>query len=287
LLRRAGETVVLTALTHEGRDVWRRDVTKSTEPHGYGASPVLVNDVVCVINDNEDAGDLTAVDQKSGEIRWQVPRPNGQSGFSTPCLLDAAGGKKLLVTASTGGGLIVVDPITGMTAWQMLEKELPQRCVSSPIVAGSMVLISCGLVNNGLHLIAVDAGQGGATPHEAYRIKENVPNVTTPIVVDDMLFLWQDRGIVSCHNVKTNERYWRERIGGNFNSSPISVGNRLYCPSRAGEMVVLAADKKYRLLARFPIGEACSATPAVAHDRLYLRTESSLMCIGEPASASE
>ncbi len=287
LVQRVGDTISVRALAHDGHDVWQRNVSKSSEKHGYGASPVLVNDLVYISNDNDVASDLTALDQKTGAIRWQVTRPNGETAFATPCLLDAAGGKKLLVTASTGGGLVVVDPATGKTAWQMYAQELPQRCVSSPVVAGRTVLVSCGVGNNGLHLLAVDAGQSGAAPRELYRITENVPNVTTPIVVGDLLFLWQDRGIVSCHDVATGERYWRQRIGGNFNSSPVSAGNRLYCPSRAGEMIVLAADTKYRMLARFDLGEATSATPAVALERIYLRTETSLMCIGELGSASE
>ena len=284
---RAGETITLLALTHEGRDAWQREIARSDEKYGFGASPVLVDGLVCVINDNESNSNLTAVDQKTGEVRWRVPRPSGQSAFSTPCLLDSAGGKKLLVTASTAAGLVVVDPANGKTAWQTLEKDLPQRCVSSPIVAGGMVLVSCGLVNNGLHLIAIKPGDGASPPQEVYRIKEGVPNVPTPVVAGDLLFLWHDRGTVACHDLATNQRYWRERIGGNFNSSPIRIGNRIYCPSRAGEMVVLAADKKFQVLARFSVGEACNATPAVAHDRLYLRTESSLICIGEPTSTSQ
>jgi hypothetical protein len=37
------------------------------------------------------------------------------------------------------------------------------------------------------------------------------------------------------------------------------------------------------LLARNVLDEPCHATPAVANDRLYIRTEATLVCIGEPA----
>jgi hypothetical protein len=45
---------------------------------------------------------------------------------------------------------------------------------------------------------------------------------------------------------------------------------------------VLAADKTYHLLARNPINEICAATPAVANHHLFVRTDASLICIGEP-----
>jgi len=240
-----------------------------------------------VTNDIESASSLTGVDRTNGDIRWHVSRPSAQSAYSTPCLLDSAGGKKLLVTTSTAGGLTVVDPTDGSTVWQILQRDLPQRCVSSPIVAGGLVLVSCGRVNNGLHLIAVRPGERGAPPREIYRIREGVPNVPTPVVAGDLLFLWHDQGIVSCHDLATGQQHWRQRIGGNFNSSPIRIGQRIYCASREGEMLVLSTDKQYQLLARFDLGEPFSATPAVANERMYLRTESMLMCVGQPARASD
>jgi outer membrane protein assembly factor BamB len=287
-LWRAGEKITLIAFTHGGDEVWRRDVTQSTEKHGFGVSPVLVDGIVCVVDDNETPGStLTGIDAATGQVRWQVPRPAGITAFATPCILESAGGKKLLVTASTAAGLCIVDPASGRTMWQTIEKELPQRVVSSPLVAGGLVLVSCGLVGNGLHLIAIRPGEGGSPPTEAYRIKEGVPNVPTPVVAGDLLFLWHDRGTVSCHDLATGRQYWRQRVGGNFNSSPIRIGGRIYGVSAAGEVVVLAAERRYQLLARNELDEPTSATPAVALGRLYVRTESTLMCIGERVIAND
>ncbi len=104
----------------------------------------------------------------------------------------------------------------------------------------------------------------------------------TPVVAGDLLFLWHDRGLVSCYDVATGKQHYRERVGGDFHSSPIRIGNRIFGVSRNGEVVVLAADRKFEVLARNALDEPCHATPAVANGRLYLRTEASLVCIGEP-----
>ncbi len=48
------------------------------------------------------------------------------------------------------------------------------------------------------------------------------------------------------------------------------------------DIVVLAADREFKILARNALDEPCHATPAIANGKLYVRTESSLICIGNP-----
>jgi hypothetical protein len=118
---------------------------------------------------------------------------------------------------------------------------------------------------------------------EAYRIDRAAPLVTTPLVKDGLLFLWSDEGIVSCVEAETGEVHWRQRVGGTYYGSPVCVGDRLYCMSRGGDAVVLAASKEYAPLARIPLGEGSHSTPAVAGGVMYLRTFSHLMSIGGPS----
>ena len=46
-----------------------------------------------------------------------------------------------------GSGVTAYDPATGVVVWQVLEQDLPDRCVSSPIVAAGKVIVSCGSGN--------------------------------------------------------------------------------------------------------------------------------------------
>ena len=52
-------------------------------------------------------------------------------------------------------------------------------------------------------------------------------------------------------------------------------------------VVVLAAAQEYELLARNRLDEPVVATPAVADDRLYIRTDSTLYCIGSGPASTE
>jgi outer membrane protein assembly factor BamB len=77
----------------------------------------------------------------------------------------------------------------------------------------------------------------------------------------------------------TGKVYWRERIGGEDLRSPIRAGDRLYCTSRSGEVVVLAAANQFELLGRIKLGERSNSTPAVVGGVMYLRTVSHLMAL--------
>ena len=278
--------VILTALTHEGDEVWHRDIGAFQERHGFGKSPVVVDDLVYVANDSEAESSVVALDRKTGDVRWQTPRESGVTSFSTPCLLDPAAKDKLLLTVSTASGLTALNAKTGEVVWQGLKDELNQRCVASPIVAEGMVFVTSGQGGTGKSLIAAKAD--GSAAKEVYHLDKGIPQVPTPVVSGDLLFLLQDRGTVSCVDLATGKQNYRQRLGGDFHSSPIRVGNRIFVVARNGDVIVLAADRKFEILARNSLGEPCHATPAVANGRLYIRTESSLNCIGEsPAKTAD
>ena len=82
--------------------------------------------------------------------------------------------------------------------------------------------------------------------------------------------------MVTCMDVPTGKVYWRERIGGEHLGSPVRAGNRLYCISRAGEMIVLAAARQSELPGRSKLGDRSNSAPAIAGSVMYLRTVSHL-----------
>jgi outer membrane protein assembly factor BamB len=276
--------VTLAALNHAGDELWRRDIGPFKEQHGFGISPIVIDDLVYVSRYSGTESTITAFDRKTGSVRWNLPQDPGTTAFATPCLLDPSAQKKLLLATSTAAGLTAVDALSGKVMWQGFKDDLDQRCVSSPIVADGMVFIGCGQGGNGKFLLAVRPGDQNSPAQEAYRLKQNMPQVPTPVVAGDLLFVWSDRGIVSCYDIATGKQNWRERIGGDFHSSPLRIGNRIFGFSRQGDAVVLAADTKFKVLARNSLNEPCVATPAVADHRLYVRTTSTLFCIGDPAA---
>lgn len=293
------QEVVLLALDLDGTEMWRRDLGPFVGPHGTGTSPIIVGDLVVLANEQEDykvlaramgqenpegpAGEsfLIAVDRASGETRWQVPRKTTMAPYSTPCVRKTEDGATEIIFSSTSYGVTAVDAATGQTNWEVPDL-FEDRCVASPIVAAGFVFASYGHGTSGKLCVAIRPGvsTSGEGREVAYEITRSVPLVPTPLVVGQRLYQWGDNGVVSCLDVSDGKVIWTERVGGNFFGSPVCVADRLYCISKTGEVVVLAASDTFQILARVPLGEPSFATPAIADGVMYLRTASHLYSLG-------
>jgi outer membrane protein assembly factor BamB len=275
----------LAALTHDGHDVWQIDLGPFKSEHGFGTSPIVVDDMVVITNDQEgDNRFLIAVDSATGQQRWRIPRKyadNRQNAsYATPCVLETSRGRELIV-CSWAHGISSHDLKTGQANWEAPVFKL--RPVASPVLADGLILASCGEGGGNNTVVAVRPGsKDERAPELAYAPidRSSAPYIPTICTAGDLAFLWGEKGIVACMDIPSGKMRWRERVGGNFFSSPIRVRDRIYNVSADGEVVVLAAEPEFKLLARNPLGEGTQATPAVAGGKMYLRTASHLISLG-------
>ncbi len=294
------EEVVLLALDHDGHEMWRRDLGPFVGPHGVGSSPILVDDLVVLANEQEDykllarllgreekgpSGEsfLIGVDRKTGKTRWKVPRKTTLASYSTPCVHRLENGSAEIVFTGTSHGITAIDSATGKIAWEIPE-IFEDRCVGSPVIASGMVIAGYGHGVSGRLCLAARLGATVAErePSIAYEIRSSVPLVPTPLAVGNLLFLWSDSGVVSCLDLPTGDVIWRKRVSGSFYGSPVCIANRLYCIAKNGDVVVLSAANEFKELARVSLGEPSFATPAVSGGVMYLRTSNHLFSLGGP-----
>jgi len=270
----------IKAYTHAGAEVWTEDLGAFKTVHGHGSSPIVFRDMVIVAKDVKTDSFLAAFDRKTGEERWRIPSENKLVSYSTPCVYEPPTGNPQVIFNSKARGITAVDALAGIIVWQA--KVLERRAVSSPVLGPGIVIGTTGSGPGGNYLVAVKlGGEGDVTKtHLAYKITHAAPYVPTPVVRGDRMFLWNRMGIVSCARVQDGEILWRERVGGNYYGSPICLDDRLLCVSTDGEVVVVAARDKFKVLGRTPLGESCNSTPAVAGGRLYLRTLTHLISVG-------
>jgi outer membrane protein assembly factor BamB len=175
-----------------------------------------------------------------------------------------------------------VDPRTGNVVWESAFAFI-SRVISSPVIAGDLLIGTCGDYGAGKRLIAIRPGTSDKSvqPTEVYKIESsNTPYVPTSIAKDGLLFTFHDRGDVSCLRIATGEQLWREKPAGRFFGSPVWADGKLYCITVDGDVVVVRAAETYELLAVNPLKETSHATPAIAGERMYLRTYSHLFSIG-------
>ena len=65
-----------------------------------------------------------------------------------------------------------------------------------------------------------------------------------------------------------------------YYSSPLLADGKLYCAREDGLISVVRADGKFEVLAEIPLGERMIASPVPTANRLLLRGEKNLLCIG-------
>ncbi|HVR74348.1 MAG TPA: PQQ-binding-like beta-propeller repeat protein [Planctomycetota bacterium] len=277
---------VVRAFRHGGEEAWSREFGPHSSQHGYGASPIVWNDMVIVGNEEDSRSFIAALDAKTGKERWRSARRSEEAAYGTPCLYLRDKEKPELILSSHAHGISSLDPGTGELNWEALVFD--KRTVSSPVIAGGLILGTCGSGAGGNFIVGVrPGGKGDVTAtHLAYKLNKSIPYVPTPVALGDLLFLCSDRGVVSCVEAATGNVLYQERAGGSFSASPVCVKDRLFCVSEDGEVVVVAAANEFKVLARNALGEGSRTTPAVAGGRMYVRTYTRLFSIGGRPAAS-
>jgi outer membrane protein assembly factor BamB len=91
--------------------------------------------------------------------------------------------------------------------------------------------------------------------------------------VDDLFFMINDTGTVTCLEAASGRQVWRERLRGNFAASLLYADGHIYCFSREGVTTVLKAARDYEVLAKNVLDAGFMASAAVSGRTLFLRTK--------------
>lgn len=273
------DAITVAAITLDGREKWAQQLGAFRGKHGSGASLVVCGGLVWINNDQDGPSALVALETSSGKIRRRIDRRTAMVSYGTPCLFRQEGRPDQLIFASTSHGLTSVNPLDGAIHWESTNL-FQARVVSSPIASDGLIICSSGEGGVGRRLVAVRPPAGAAPAAIAYEMKKEIPNVPTPLAKDGRLFILCENGLLRCARTETGEPLWRERLPDRFYASPVWAQNRLYLVGQSGDVFVVATADSYQLLARNPLGEPSFATPAIARNTLFFRTQSRLLAVG-------
>ncbi len=124
----------------------------------------------------------------------------------------------------------------------------------------------------------------GETATVVWRENTSIPEVPSPLLYKDRLYLVRNGGVVTCLNAADGKVIYRARSGspGPYFASPIAAAGRVYLASGEGVVTVLAASKdRLEVLAKNDLGEDIVATPAIVGNTIYVRTVRNLYAFGD------
>ena len=281
------------ALDRNGNVLWRNTDLKYHTPHGAANSPVVSGGFVIVCCDGEDRQFVAALYKKTGKIAWRRNRAHledarrksreetneGRKGlpfiaFSTPLVIDIDGVPTLI---STPADHVVANRVdTGEELWWF-----PYNCfslVARPVFENGIVYAIGGLRDGHYVLYAIPASSRGRIEEDdlAWKRTETVPQCPSPILLNNRLFMMKDSGIATCLDATTGKELWQRRIGGNYRSSPIAIGNHVYVTSQKGKTTIIKLADRYEVVATNQLDGIFLASAAVVGDEFYLRSDSHL-----------
>jgi outer membrane protein assembly factor BamB len=257
-------------ITTDGKIVWKTQELKYNHRHGPGGSPVVYKDFLLLSCDGTDVQYVVGLDKNTGAIRWKTPR-EGRMAYTTPHLVTVDGQVQLI---STGGNAVMgYEPETGKEIWRC--KYDGYSLVPRPIVAHGFAYICTGYDTPSMFALKL-GGKGDVTENIAWTVKKGAPLNPSPVVVGDLLYMVNDKGIASALNAVTGEEVWQERIGGNFSASPLVADGRIYLLDEEGKCTVVGLGKEFKELAVNQVEGRTLGSLSAAGKSIFLRTDTHL-----------
>ncbi len=296
----SGTAIQALALDHTGKMLWHNDhVADYIHEHGTAISPVVEDGIMIVRSEFDWQRDgkvytedpeqqkwkacIVGLDAATGKQVWKQELPNCLNTFSTPVVRKTKEGGNEFICADTGSGVMGLDTKTGKMNWQH-NPGFTKRSLGSGVLSDDFYFCTFDTGGGVTEIAALDfkSGKPQAVP---YDIPKGLPYVPSPLVIGDRMYLLGDGGIMRSVELKTGKVIYEERVNGvqgssKFFSSPVAGDGKIFCGSQQGDLIILKAGDKFEQLSATKLDSPIAATPAIGGERVFVRTEKSLYCLG-------
>jgi len=121
----------LVSYDADGRERWKHPLGPFTNFHGMAASPVLAEDKVVMVCDQDQDAFLLAVEKDTGKTVWKVERPEMVHSFSTPVVFKPTSGRPEVIVPGSYQ-MTSYDVATGALLWRV--RGLTYQVKSGPVL---------------------------------------------------------------------------------------------------------------------------------------------------------
>ena len=275
----------------DGNEVWTKMIEPKKTQFDYGAaaSPILHDDMLIMIYDNQESSYIAAYHKDTGEELWRTER-NEKMSWATPFIWENELRTEIITTGMIRNRSYDLD---GNLLWEM-DARNSWACIATPFTSGGLLYVNSGyFTDKHRPVYAIRPGaEGDITMPEGDTSSEFIawyqPEAgnynTSPLVYRDLYYSVYDRGQFHCYDAKTGEiQYEQKKIAesgrASFTASPWAYNGKVFSLSEQGDTYVVEAGREFKLLGKNSLDEMCMACPAIVGDRLLIRTVSKLYSI--------
>lgn len=268
-----------------GKVLWKNQKTVINHQWGPGSSPILFQNLLVFNCDGMKLRYVVALDKATGKQVWKTDRSieitKGdffRKAFSTPSIAKVNNELTLL----TGGAnqISAFVPADGKEQWSA--EYFGYAGVTTPVSDSGRTFVTSGYGDQSLMAIQLDDTADHKSGEIIWSTNRNAPIIPTPIVVGTELYMVSDNGILSCLDAATGKVHWKERLQGGFAASITFGDGKLFLPNDKGVTFVVSPSKEScEIIAKNRLDSNIQATPAIVDNEIFIRTKSSLYCIGK------
>ncbi len=277
------------ALDFTGTVLWSRDLPAAPTRNGWGTagSPVIHDDRLYVVVDNEEQSYIVALSGETGAEVWRTDRDEG-TNWSTPYVWE---NEQRTEIVTLGTDKVRSYDLDGELLWEL--SGMSTIVIPTPITAHGLLYIESGYLGD-FHrpVYAIRPGASGdislaegdaSNQFVAWSLPQGGSYHPSPLVYGDYYYTLLDRGLLTCHDARTGEEVYDRRritVGEGFTSSPWAYNGKIFALSENGTTYVIEAGPEFRVLGENDLDEFTMATPAILDDGLIIRTAEAVYRIG-------
>lgn len=254
----------VSAYSPDGKQLWQKSLGRyypDRFKYGYAASPMVYKDTAIVIGEFDGPAFMTAVALASGEPVWRIERPNSTS-FSSPIVANINGRDQLLVSGQAQ--VMSYNPDTGDLLWSAPGTAM--ATCGTAVWDDQNVYASGGFPQSQTVAIRADGSNKIVWQNNQKCYEQSM------LCFAGHIYAITDQGVAYCWRASDGEMMWRERLGGNYSSSPVLVGTMIHVFNEAcAAFAFEATPKSFVSRGRGKLGDEAFATPAIVGNRMYMR----------------
>lgn len=278
--------------TDSGDTLWtRRDLKCDHETNaGPASSPTLVDGKLVVHVDGRDVQYIIALDRTTGRTVWKTDRSydyasvpvHKRKAYGMPGVVPRGQGIQLV--SSVGQGVYAYD-VGGNELWRV--RHQGWSIAPRPIAGHGLVFAIIDRDHPELWAIRHDGSGDVTDSHIVWKATRSMPARCTPVLVDDLLYVVNRDGIMTCLVAETGEIIWKQRLAGAYSATPVFAGDRIYLFNEDAACTIIKPGRKFEVQAQNALTkQPLLASPAVDGNAFILRTESHLYRIQNGARRS-
>ena len=292
----------------DGKIVWRFNAQqrygKFIIQHGIHVTPLLHGDHLYLSLLHSGGWWVLALDKANGKELWKVRRESDatdecEQSYASPVLWSNGKDEYLVVLGcdyctahrlTDGGEVWRVGDINPKSTYQKAF-----RIIATPAAVADLIVVPTARDGPliGVKPEAKGSFKTGST-FEQWRLQgkgpgplSKTPDVSAPLIHDGLVYILRqyaprESGAFVCLDARTGKEFFYEPIHeARYRASPVMGDGKIYLAARDGVVTVVKAGPKFEVLGVNTMGDEITASPAIAHGRVYFRGFKGLYAVSE------